>query len=142
MNGDWICPACKALVFAFRNDCFKCHTVRPEKAGVAVMVLPRQPPRTDKNPEGEVRDGDWLCESCGGHNFATKIACFTCRSPRPPGYSLPAAVEGEEAEAAGGKTGTAVLPGDWTCPNCKENVFAKRNRCYKCSTSRPGPGPR
>ena len=142
VNGDWICPTCKALVFAFRNDCFRCHTVRPEKAGAAVMVMPRQPPRTDVHPEGDVRDGDWLCDSCGGHNFATKIACFTCRCPRPPGYALPAATEGEEAENREGKMGTTVLPGDWTCPNCKENVFAKRNRCYKCSTSRPAPGPR
>ena len=27
--------------------------------------------------------GDWMCQSCGGHNFANKVACFTCKNPKP-----------------------------------------------------------
>ena len=135
MNGDWICPACHALVFSFRHDCFKCHELRPEKTAASPALIPRQPPRSTGHPEGEVREGDWLCDNCGGHNFATKLACFTCRAPRPPGYPLPpppALGNGDD----GGRE-HKVLPGDWTCPNCRENVFSKRSRCYRCSTSKP-----
>ena len=79
-----------------------------------------------------MREGDWICSGCKGHNFASKIACFTCRTPRPPGYVL------EPPDAANGDGPKADRkPGDWTCPKCSENVFAKRNRCYKCSTSKP-----
>eukprot|EP00516_Mucochytrium_quahogii_P009875 CAMPEP_0203767078 /NCGR_PEP_ID=MMETSP0099_2-20121227/788_1 /ASSEMBLY_ACC=CAM_ASM_000209 /TAXON_ID=96639 /ORGANISM=" , Strain NY0313808BC1" /LENGTH=356 /DNA_ID=CAMNT_0050663529 /DNA_START=234 /DNA_END=1301 /DNA_ORIENTATION=- len=28
-------------------------------------------------------------------------------------------------------------PGDWTCPECRANVFASRNECYKCRTPKP-----
>ena len=150
--GDWMCPVCKLLVFAYKPDCFRCHTLRPDKIGgggggggatstphIPQTPLPRQPPRTNIRPDGDLRDGDWICELCSGHNFASKIACFTCRAPRPPGYELPPSATVKEGEgAAGGPTPASrqILPGDWTCPNCKENVFAKRSRCYKCSTSK------
>lgn len=29
-------------------------------------------------------------------------------------------------------------PGDWTCPNCGDNVFARRMECNQCKTPRPG----
>ena len=38
----------------------------------------------------------------------------------------------------GGILGCEIKPGDWCCPKCNENVFAKRNRCYRCTTPRPG----
>lgn len=28
--------------------------------------------------------------------------------------------------------------GDWTCPKCSDNVFARNNRCRKCGTPKPG----
>ena len=78
--GDWVCPVCKCLVFSFRPDCFKCHTLRPD---IGPPIVPRQPRKTMSRPDGDVRDGDWLCGACMGHNFADKLACFTCRVVRP-----------------------------------------------------------
>ena len=26
-----------------------------------------------------MRPGDWNCEGCGAHNFASRNACFKCR---------------------------------------------------------------
>ena len=78
--GDWICPACKAWVFSFRPDCFRCCTLRPD---TGPHIVPRQPKKTTLRPEGDVREGDWNCLSCKGHNFADKLACFTCRAPKP-----------------------------------------------------------
>ena len=30
-----------------------------------------------------------------------------------------------------------VKKGDWTCPKCKTNVFARKKACWKCQTTRP-----
>lgn len=136
--GDWICTVCDALVFSFRSVCYNCNAIQPDSDN---QVLPRQPPRTADRPEGDLREGDWLCPGCQGHNFSNKIACFTCRMPRTPS-SLSAYASGTgilPRENAVGKINRApaVMPGDWTCPTCNENVFKKRHRCYKCSTSKP-----
>merc|ERR1712060_959157 len=33
---------------------------------------------------------------------------------------------------------SGAKPGDWTCPNCGDNVFASRDACRQCGTSKPG----
>ena len=143
----WICPSCKVENFPRRNVCFKCHAARPEQLGL-IHLHPRKPIITANKPDGDVRDGDWTCSNCRGHNFASKIACFTCRASRPDseGSDLDSSTGGAGVGAgAGNKAGSAgssprpssVKPGDWTCPKCKENVFAHRNRCYKCTTLKP-----
>lgn len=142
MFGDWNCPECKSLVFSFRLDCFKCRTPRPVSGP---HIVPRQPQKTSSKPDGDIRDGDWLCSCCKGHNFANKLACFTCRtlrqqdpldvkiglSPVDPAdpTSVPSASECLKV--------VKPMRGDWTCPSCLENVFAKRRRCYKCCTLKP-----
>ena len=133
--GDWICSTCDALVFSFRPTCYNCHS--PQHSSDH-HVTPRQPPKTAERPEGDLRDGDWICPGCQGHNFSSKIACFTCRMPRTPSALSSLATQGTERDGAEGPVRPqTVMPGDWTCPTCKENVFAKRHRCYKCSTSKP-----
>lgn len=116
-------------MFARRTVCFKCHHTRSDQSHPA----PRQPPVTLNKPDGDVRDGDWTCNHCNGHNFASKLACFTCHKIRP-GFEDPLAVTNGENEAS--STPARQLPGDWLCPKCNLNVFAKRSRCYKCCYSR------
>ena len=31
-------------------------------------------------------------------------------------------------------------PGDWTCPACSANVFASKDKCFKCGAGKPGGG--
>jgi len=130
VSGAWTCPSCKLENFPRRTACFKCQADKPEQLGPA-LFHPRKPLITANKPEGDVRDGDWTCTSCKGHNFASKIACFTCRASRP-GLD-DAAAGADEAKSRP----VSVKPGDWTCPKCKENVFAHRSRCYKCTTAKP-----
>jgi Zn-finger in Ran binding protein and others len=142
MFGDWNCPECKSLVFSFRLDCFKCRTPRPVSGP---HIVPRQPHKTTSKPDGDIRDGDWLCACCKGHNFANKLACFTCRTLRqqdpldgkigrnPVDPADPSSVP----SAPDNLKVIKLMPGDWTCPSCLENVFAKRRRCYKCCTLKP-----
>jgi len=46
--------------------------------------------------------------------------------------------------AAKGKGGDrfGYKPGDWTCPSasCGANVFASKDKCFKCGTAKPGGG--
>jgi hypothetical protein len=42
------------------------------------MIMKKPPP-----PAHLMRPGDWLCEKCGEHNFANKLACFSCRAAAP-----------------------------------------------------------
>jgi hypothetical protein len=135
VSGAWTCPSCKLENFPRRTACFKCQTDKPEQLGPA-LYHPRKPLITANKPEGDVRDGDWTCTSCKGHNFASKIACFTCRASRP-GVDDATADAAAGADAAGKARPVSIKPGDWTCPKCKENVFAHRSRCYKCTTAKP-----
>lgn len=82
-----------------------------------------------------IRKGDWVCGICQFHNFASKIACFTCRTTRP---GFEDGIPPSQRDFFG-KVGNREQPkpGDWTCPKCHENVFAKRTRCYRCTTTRP-----
>ena len=65
-------------------------------------------------------------------------ATSSAPSPHQPLHYLPHTIDHHtEHHGAPVFTPPSVLPGDWTCTNCHENVFAKRNRCYKCYTSRP-----
>ena len=115
------------------------------------VLMPRRPPITPLKPKGDVREGDWICTACNGHNFSNKLACFTCHKARVGGEAtIGGAKEGVALVASddennvkqavttptSGSSGV-IMAGDWECPKCKENVFAKRNRCYKCSTCKP-----
>ena len=47
------------------------------------------------NAGGNVRPGDWSCPSCGINNFASRIKCFKCGTPKP-------GTEGEPGGFVGG----------------------------------------
>ena len=42
--------------------------------------------------------------------------------------------KGGEKGKGGGKE---PRPGDWTCPSCGANNFARRTECFKCNTRKP-----
>jgi len=69
-----------------------------------------------------VRPGDWTCQSCGGHNFASKTKCFTCQSPK--------------SQRIGGM-GMNLPPnfkhGDWMC-KCGQHNFSSKMECHRCKT--------
>jgi len=70
----------------------------------------------------EMRPGDWLCPSCGNHNFASKAACNRCQVPKETngGGFAPAAGKGE------------MRPGDWLCPSCGNHNYASKAACNRC----------
>lgn len=81
------------------------------------------------------RPGDWMCPSCNNHNYASRLACNRCQTPKPEnalppptGYALPT--------AAGGAPGK-MRPGDWMCPSCGNHNYASRVKCNRCQTPKP-----
>ena len=89
-EGDWMCPCCSALVFASKNECFRCRAPKPPGAGLpAGSAMPRAAPAPN-----QVREGDWTCPSCRANVFASKMECFKCRAPRPANANVAAAAVG------------------------------------------------
>lgn len=75
------------------------------------------------------RPGDWLCSSCGNHNFQFRAACNKCGMPKPAGAAVLGGEAGAGAGGGGGAGGgpirqnVAARPGDWIC-SCGNNNFA------------------
>eukprot|EP00938_MAST-03A_sp_MAST-3A-sp1_P005803 g5803.t1 len=91
---------------------------------------PPMPPAFDAgrnyDPKHPPRQGDWTCPRCGANVFASKLACYKCRTPRPAGT-------GEVKPLPN----IPSRPGDWKCPNCEANCFARTTSCFRCQTLRP-----
>ncbi|CAM9398081.1 unnamed protein product, partial [Scytosiphon promiscuus] len=91
--------------------------------GRAVMGGNNRPPRRPI----ERRPGDWDCQECGNHVFASRRVCPRCLEPKP--YT-----EGEETSRYGARNGgggggmqygrqqrepVQHKAGDWECPSCQ-----------------------
>merc|ERR1739848_106784 len=42
----------------------------------------RSPRPAPPTTGGEMREGDWNCESCSAHNFSRREECFKCGAPK------------------------------------------------------------
>merc|ERR1719199_693772 len=73
------------------------------------------------------KPGDWLCPSCGDHQFARNMQCRKCGEANPDKPEAAALPEG-------GK------PGDWMCPQCGDHQFARNMQCRKCGAPNPSTG--
>jgi predicted RNA-binding Zn-ribbon protein involved in translation (DUF1610 family) len=98
---------------------------------------------------GNMKIGDWICTSCGDHQFAKNEACRRCRTPKPRASGGGKGFCGKgyghggkgmmQAKGYGGvmPMGANVKPGDWQCPKCGDHQFAKNTQCRQCSESKP-----
>ncbi|GBG32981.1 Hypothetical Protein FCC1311_092072 [Hondaea fermentalgiana] len=137
-DGDWDCPNGHHN-FASRAFCFRCRVPRPGSmpyGGAGGGGYGAPPGAPGGGPPA--RPGDWNCIECGGMNFASRMACFKCRSPRPQ-QTMPGAPYG--MPMPGGPPGGAqsFRPGDWMCENpaCRNHNFASRDSCQRCKMPRP-----
>merc|ERR1719359_1243313 len=73
-----------------------------------------------------MKPGDWICASCGDHQFAKNTECRKCGAARTGGGGMGGFTKGKKA-------------GDWHCPNCNDLQFAKNDVCRKCQTPNPDP---
>merc|ERR1712216_715012 len=85
------------------------------------------------------RPGDWICPSCGNHNYASKVACNKCGMPKAADMqsqiltSVAQAWMGQQGWGGGVSTsGQQMRPGDWECKACGNVNYASREVCNKC----------
>ena len=147
-EGDWACPNCATVSFAYRKECFACGaTVRYFYFGkgyeynvLLVKMSPtniqlQKPVQLDsqgneivkKHPAGlgsSARPGDWACGKCNAHNFANRSSCFSCDAVKEE-----TAVTAEAKPLSGGGN---LSDNDWTCKECSSVVFGRNFRCFQC----------
>lgn len=104
-------------------------------------------------------EGDWICDSCGDHQFARNVACRKCGAPKSGGSTEAAPFSGRMNKAnqipgafgmgsnasfgdfgGGGGSAQPTIPGDWNCPACGDHQFARNQACRKCGAPKSGAG--
>lgn len=120
--GDWICGSCGNHNYASRDNCNKCGAPKSQQNtgfGGAMMKGggPRSAPYGMAMQPPGMRPGDWICPSCGNHNYASRDNCNKCQHPKSAPVSF--------------------RQGDWMCPNCGNHNYASRTNCNKCGTAKP-----
>ncbi|XP_069157479.1 RNA-binding protein cabeza isoform X10 [Procambarus clarkii] len=83
------------------------------------------------------KPGDWDCPSCQFSNFASRTACFKCRTPKD-GDSFGSGGRVGGGGGGGGGGMRDMRPGDWACQKCQFHNFSSRGMCYKCNAPREG----
>merc|ERR1740123_1347847 len=85
---------------------------------------------------GNMKPGDWMCPSCGDHQFAKNPACRKCGATKPEGAGDAGGGMGMMGGMMGGMGG-GMKPGDWNCPQCGDHQFARNVTCRKCGAAKP-----
>eukprot|EP00440_Ansanella_granifera_P009509 gb/GFBE01010304.1/.p1 GENE.gb/GFBE01010304.1/~~gb/GFBE01010304.1/.p1 ORF type:complete len:402 (+),score=106.71 gb/GFBE01010304.1/:1-1206(+) len=131
-DGDWDCPDCGELVFAYRDSCFKCSAGAGSSKG-----------RSKGSKGKERREGDWDCPECGAHNYNKRDTCFKCDAAKDAGGGVedeegadvsefPEDYLEDEEDGRKSKGQQERREGDWDCPDCGKLVFASRDTCLFC----------
>ncbi|MDE0557620.1 MAG: hypothetical protein OSB30_04000, partial [Candidatus Poseidoniaceae archaeon] len=121
----------------------------------------------DSNRSSGQRDGadnsnDWDCPKCQNSNFSFRSECNRCGLEREGGAPSPSR---QRNDRSGGRDGghrdrrdsgrerfsrsdnrsggnENRMDGDWECPKCHNNNFARRDECNRCGLARSGGGGR
>ncbi|KAL3627079.1 hypothetical protein CASFOL_028442 [Castilleja foliolosa] len=83
LAGDWYCGAlnCGAHNYASRNSCYRCCASK-DYSGYGAGIMASAGYAYDAIPGW--KNGDWICTryGCGVHNYASRIECLKCQTPR------------------------------------------------------------
>lgn len=143
--GDWMCTFCGKHNFANKMACFGCG--RPKQGGMPGMGMgmPGMGMLGMQQAPPDFRPGDWMCQQCNAHNFASKTRCHKCGWDPQSGVKGADGADGAAGAmagmggvgAAGNLVGKDLRPGDWICSNCNAHNFASKQACFKCGIGTP-----
>lgn len=139
-SGDWNCPGCGDLQFARNAVCRKCGHPSPKGNAPAAAWGGGAGGMADAGSVKGGKPGDWMCPSCGDHQFARNEVCRKCGTPNPGGASggAGAGTAWGGAVASGGCGGGGTKGGDWICSACGDLQFARNTVCRRCGNPAPG----
>lgn len=132
--GDWKCPDCSNINFAWRDKCNKCEVPRGDTPS---EVAPTSGGYNMGSGMGggmgggkpEPRPGDWDCPRCGNLNFQSRVKCNGTMQGEPCLLRKP---QFEEFGVPLVKNRVVKMDGDWNCFRCGNINFAVRGECNKC----------
>ena len=137
---------------------------RGGSSGVPSSSLPPPPQQQSRFGEGVApsatpfRPGDWMCEPCGYHNYASNVVCNRrgCEATRPPNVgaaqggfggaphvndaaSVGVGAPQQSFRPAANFPQKPFRPGDWMCEPCGYHNFASNVMCNRrgCEAMRP-----
>ncbi|XP_021858416.1 uncharacterized protein [Spinacia oleracea] len=92
LAGDWYCQDinCGTHNYASRTSCFRCGIQKSMCSlgccGASSVTSSGAGYTYEANPPGW-KTGDWICTrpGCGVHNYACRMECFRCKTPRDYG---------------------------------------------------------
>ena len=116
--------------------------------------------RSSNRDGGADNSNDWECPKCQNNNFSFRAECNRCGLEREGGAPRPGR---QGNDRRGGRDGGYQdrrdggrdrfsrsdnrrggnenrMDGDWECPKCHNNNFARRNECNRCGLARSGGG--
>lgn len=90
-----------------------------------MAVLRNSPFRHSESRRISRNPNDWQCTACEENNFARRLSCFRCDTPR------------KDRKADDTPSPAAEMKqGDWLCDDCQTHNYARRGICYRCRKAR------
>lgn len=112
----------------------------PDVARDVEMIQNRNRPKEPANaPPPFFQDGDWMCNTCGEHNWRNRMECRGCGAPAPAEKiaEVQAAKARVAVNAATHKPQAMAKAGDWMCVGCTTVNYANKTQCFRCNMQKP-----
>ncbi|KAA8523035.1 hypothetical protein F0562_009458 [Nyssa sinensis] len=92
LAGDWYCTAmnCGAHNYASRSSCYRCGAAKDDYCGYGSGIMGSGGYGYDGSALPGWKSGDWICSrlGCAVHNYASRMECYKCRTPRDFGGAV------------------------------------------------------
>ncbi|CAK9170926.1 unnamed protein product [Ilex paraguariensis] len=92
LAGDWYCNAitCKSHNYASRKSCYRCGAPKDGDYGFGGGMVGSTGYGYEASVVPGWKTGDWMCSrlGCGAHNYASRMECFKCRTPKDFGGAI------------------------------------------------------